>query len=591
MDQDNFSIVTKAELIKTFSEIDEKINDLHDRSSADFLQLNNYLKDYYKKTTMVSQNAFNILETIAGKKDIDLITELETIYNRLEECRGKIKDEDSVKIHILRELTTRSNQLAISLRNIKQDLTSFKFLSTNYNLISNYEDMDKKWRKELDEWDNKMQSLHSSLASIATQIDRFKEQIVYNIDHLEIKIERSIKIFLSLSKEIKINVGLVFQKNQESKLQFPILKERTTNSSKSINNIITHLQYQDIIRQKIEHIQSSHSNIINGLNDAVVKKSTEINKISEDYQKIADIAGLQAAQLLLVSKEYQNALDIITKNFQGLADDLTTISNISSDFSYKDNNSEITLLKQIRNKLDEGIMLLDLNNFRGMNAEYLSAKRKLEGIALAIGNEINNPLGRLHKFEALAQNGTENNLNVPSVLFQVSSLVKEINSKNLDISKQVSELQKLSEDLSKIDNLEDWGTQLEQDRIKLMVDISRILDTLDKDNESLDNVLIQNRDLNNYILEKIGNVINKVDYYEYFESIVEQVISQLNSINYRLRPAFANESTDDKAENLKELKSTYTMESERKVHDQVITGIEDNGKTEPQKPEDDIEFF
>ena len=35
--------------------------------------------------------------------------------------------------------------------------------------------------------------------------------------------------------------------------------------------------------------------------------------------------------------------------------------------------------------------------------------------------------------------------------------------------------------------------------LRLMVNISRILDALDKDNEELDNVLIQNRDLNNYI--------------------------------------------------------------------------------------------
>ena len=39
--------------------------------------------------------------------------------------------------------------------------------------------------------------------------------------------------------------------------------------------------------------------------------------------------------------------------------------------------------------------------------------------------------------------------------------------------------------------------------------------------KSLISVLIQNRDLNNYILEKIENAINKVDYYDYFENIVE----------------------------------------------------------------------
>jgi|WetSurMetagenome_2_1015567.scaffolds.fasta_scaffold34259_2 hypothetical protein len=589
MEQNNFSKVNREELIKTFSDIDDKINDLHKRSSADFLQLNNYLKDYYKKTNTVSENAFRILETIAGKTDINLIEELEAIYRRLEDSREKIKEDDSVKMQILRDVALKANQLNIALRNIKQDLTSFKFLSTNYNFISNYEESEVKWKKELEQWDNEILSLQSSLASISTQVDRFREQIVYNIDHLELKIEKSLMIFMSLSKETKVNIEIVVQKNQESKLHFPILKERTTDSSKSINNIITHLQYHDIIRQKIEHIQASHYKIINALNESMAQKDAEMARISEDYQKIGDIAGLQAAQLLLVSKEYQNALDIITRNFQGIAEDLSIISNISSDFSYKDNNSEVTLLKQIRNKLDEGIIMLDLNNFRGMNAEYLSSRKKLDTIAETIKKEISEPLRKLDKFEKI--NGKGEAEERPRVILQVSSLTGDINNKNADICGKINELQKLTEKLSLIDNLEDFGSQLEQDRIKLMVDISRILDTLDKDNEELDNVLMQNRDLNNYILEKIESVINKVDYYEYFEAIVEQVIAQLNSINYRLKPPSSGETKEEKAENLKEIKTSYTMESERIIHDQVVSGEDDQKTPEAERPEDDIEFF
>lgn len=591
MDHNNYSVVTKSELIKTFSDIDDKINNLHVRSSADFLQLNDYLKDYYNKTNIVSGNAFRILETIAGKKDINLIEELETIHQRLIDCRVKIKEDDFNRIQILKNLTITSNQLTIALRNLRQDLTTFKFLITNYNLISNYGKSEVMSKSGMEKCDIEMQSLHSSLATIGTQVDRFKEQIIYNIDHLELKVEKSLKIFHNLSKDTKSNIDLVLLKNQESKLHFPVLKEKTTNSSKSINNIITHLQYHDIIRQKIEHIQLSHTAIINELNQTITRKNEGKNNISEDFQKIGDIAGLQAAQLLMVSKEYQNALEIITKNFQGIANDLTTISNISTEFSYKDSNSEITLLKQIRNQLDEGIILLDLNHFRGMNVEYLSARKKLDRIALTLKSEISEPLKMLTEFEELNKTKSAEEASKPSVQNQIYSLAKEINSKNADICQKIDEMKLLSENLYTADNLDNWGSQLEQDRIKLMVNISRILDALDKDNEELDNVLIQNRDLNNYILEKIENAINKVDYYDYFESIVEEVISRLNGINQRFRQDLGVESVEAKAENLKEIKTTYTMDSERKVHDNVVSGIEGSDTPANPKPGEDIEFF
>lgn len=583
--------MTRTELIKTFTEIDEKINDLHVRSSADFMQLNVYLKDYYKQTNIISGNAFKILETIAGKRNIDLIEELGIIHQRLEECRNEIKENDTCKIQVLKELATKSNQLNIALRNTKQDLTTFKFLLSNYNLISNYEGSDKKIPEDPEKLDLQIQSVNASLISAGTVIDRFREQIVYSIDQLEFKIERSLKIFLSLSREIKSNIGLVIQKNQDSKTDFPVLKEKTADSSESINNIITHLQYQDIIRQKIEHIQLSHSTIINDLKESVSNMNDTLNSDPEDLQKIGDIAGLQSAQLLMVSKEYQKALEIITKNFQAIGEDLTIISNISSDFSYKDNNSEITLLKQIRNQLDEGIILLDMNNFVGLNNKYRIAEKKLDDISVFIRKEITEPLKKFRKFETLSRDNFEDQINKPSILHQISMLANDIAVKNQDICNRIKELINLASKLNSFDNLESWGTQLEKDRINLMVNISRILDALDKDNQDLDDVLNQNSDLNNYILEKIGNVINKTDYYNYFENIVEEVIGQLNSINYRLRKDCSDETAEERARNLQDIKISYTMEAERIVHDKVVSGCDNPEVSVASGQDDDVEFF
>ena len=108
------------------------------------------------------------------------------------------------------------------------------------------------------------------------------------------------------------------------------------------------------------------------------------------------------------------------------------------------------------------------------------------------------------------------------------------------------------------------------------------MDTLDKDNEELDMVLFQNRELNLNILGKIENVINKVDYYDYFEKIVEQVISRLNNINLRLKPSHSGNDQVNKATNLKDIKNTYTMESERIIHDKVVSGNETDTPVSPE---------
>ena len=159
--------------------------------------------------------------------------------------------------------------------------------------------------------------------------------------------------------------------------------------------------------------------------------------------KIGDIADLQAAQLLLVSKEYQNALNIITKNFQDIANDLTIISSISDEFSYKDDNSEITLLKQIKNQLNEGIILLDLNNFREINEEYTSASKKLDDISGEIKKNIQHLLQKLTRFENPEKDIPGKIYPRSGILSQIISLAGDIDIKNENICEKINEIRDL----------------------------------------------------------------------------------------------------------------------------------------------------
>jgi len=200
-------------------------------------------------------------------------------------------------------------------------------------------------------------------------------------------------------------------------------------------------------------------------------------------------------------------------------------------------------------------------------------------------------MNKLTKFRNPEKENPENEISRTNVLSRIISLAEDIEAKNEKICENINEIRNLSISIITSDEIVSWGSQMEQDRIHLMVNISRILDTLDKDNEELDNVLIENKELNSKILEKIENVINKVDYYDYFEKIVEQVINQLNTINHRLKPNDSDKSLENKALNLKEIKTSYTMESERDVHDKVVSGSDLSDTTAAPHKVDEIEFF
>jgi DNA integrity scanning protein DisA with diadenylate cyclase activity len=89
----NNTIVHIEELLSVFHDIDSRIMELHENSSQVFLQLNEFLKDYHRKNSIVSNNATQIFDTIAGNKETCLTCELNHIFNDFENYRNETDNE------------------------------------------------------------------------------------------------------------------------------------------------------------------------------------------------------------------------------------------------------------------------------------------------------------------------------------------------------------------------------------------------------------------------------------------------------------------------------------------------------------------
>lgn len=581
--------ISKSELIKTFSEIDNKINSLYRRSTSDFMQLNNYLKDYHRKTRIIASNAFRIIETISGEKDTNLIKELGKINYRLDDCIEKINEEDIRKIQNLKEIIHKSNQCNILIQNLRQDLTTFKFLSSNFNIMLNYRDFGRENSEIENSWGSHIKALKESLLVVSTHTEIFREQITSSITCIDSRIKSSMDIFRSLSQETRTNISSVVIKSLESKLHLPTLKEKTNESSRRIDDIIKHLQYHDIICQKIDHIQKSHRRVIEEMGQQGDTLGSHEDCLPEDCARVCDIIDLQSAQLLLVSKEYQNALDVITGNFLGVAKEVTAISGISDKLSFRDNGSQFTIIRQIKDLLDKGIIMLDLHNFNEINEEFSVAGKNLEVILEDVAAKIH-PLitGFVSRYKIIRKCRQDDA--DPGILKEMNCLVDSIELRYNDLTEKLNNIKELYDNIFSPDLMDTEDYRLEMDRLQLMVSISKILESIDRDNEELDIVLNQNKDLNDSILEKIESAINRKDYYEYFESIVEEVIDQLNEINNRIKPEETS-SDSGKAENLEHMKAAYTMASERTVHENVVSGGEPEITSQEQEPDNEVEFF
>ena len=591
--------VTKPELISTFSVIETKITELHKCSAKDFSQLNDGLKAYHRKTAIISDNASRIFTMLSGDESNQFLRKLEDIQIQIKDCQTRIEQKNSENILMLEKILAKSILLTVSLKNFRQDLTTFNFLATNYKLLANYENFDTEWNAAVTVWEKLIRKIRSSLPVITDGLELFKNQLYSCIENSKFNQESSSFKFRHLVKEVEACIKLVSHKIQESDLHLPVIKHKIENSSKSIENIITHLQYQDIIKQKIDHIKNSHIQILNELQDPDFNDENEDEIVpSGKFYKIGDIAGLQISQLMLVNKEYQLAIEVITRNFQQIGYDLSAISSISQQFSSDDNKSEITLIQQVKDKLGQGVIVLDLNNFNELSSNLQEIINEHDDI-LKEAKRIRFPLEKIINLDLFEHNKKAkepfSDDNQSQLLKQIASLVNEINLMAGNVFENLNEIFELSDQVSSEEAGDEWRTQLEQDHIKLMVDISKILDSLDKEDHSLDSLLRQNQQLSEEIQTNIKSTINRVDYYDFFEKVIEEVVRNLNSVNLKLKPVGGNGQKSEKIKNLENLKERYTMESERIIHERAENGEEgkydDITQAVNEEDDDSLELF
>jgi len=596
LNQNMTNAVKIEELINVFHGIETKIGKLHQNSSQVFLQLNEFLKDYFRKNSIVSANATQIFDTILGNKEISLTSELNIIFGSLQKYKSATENEIETNLSTYTQINNKINFISLLIRNFKQDLITFKFLTTNFRLISNNESFKSGSLESVKNWDNTLVNIQLWLTEIGKEVGSLSFSVDSMHNNTKVYSQNALNKSFSFYKELESAIEIVNRKNLESENYIPVLKEKINNSAGNISDIIKHLQYHDIIRQKVEHIQQSHFKIIASLKKEM--PGSDLNAEMENeklFSLIADISGLQAAQLILITKEYQKALEVISANFQNMTDDLSAISTISHEFSFEADNSETTLIRHVQERLDRSLRLLDEYNSNAMNQELLSIKQQIKSLHQNTEQKIVAPLEKLDSLRGIKQGAGKNSAKDDEgnllISTQIISLAGDIIKKKEDLFKEMSDIVSLSEKFLAESEIEGFRSILEKEQIRIMVHISKTLESLDIESRQLDEVLLQNWNIRKDIINRLKDTIIQADYFEQFEKVLSVIIEQLNSLNSRLNNDNSPRDKSDKVKNLKEIENYYTVASERIIHQKVIN--EDNEIIVPEKSdsEEDMELF
>ena len=572
------------------AQVDLKIVELLECASNDFLSLNEDFKQLYKFATTISENAEHIFKLLTDDELNSAIEILDKHFIDISKAYLTFNRNVEHNIKVIKGNIALISNIKFHSKNINQNLLTIKFLIANLKLSQLKTTLDVKEITDtlrlFNSIVNRLKIFELDFGNLLNEAQRKQRVAVGQLNKYLSELSQNFNFALERLHLLIISHS---EKQQEIKRRLPVLRENSESISESTSKIITNLQYHDIIRQKIEHVQVSHKEILNSIENIDIGDDSTIK---EYHSKLRNMANIQSALLVRANKEYQKAIEEITQMFRdsnnrtreivSLYTDLiriqgdestSSVTNLSDDF-----NGLIIPLKSTAILSDktkrEFVTLFDLTNDL-LNSIDCDEKQKLY-------DDLFNTTQRLNDF-LISFEGER-------------AIIGQIQDVSRDLEKSVQYLQTLAFELKQnqrnlINTEVDVSFDLKSSVNEIVDGIASIMEKLLATEEEENQLLETNLALSHGMMKVSTSSSSRIKYYDLFEKRIIEVIQILNNIFREV--SGESEFVADEAE-LEFMKRFYTMNSEHEIHDNLLNNEEVDNDTKGNVDDEsisDVEFF
>lgn len=575
------------EIVALFQDVDQKIQDLHQCSADDFLGLNAKFKNFYKESKNVSSDATSLLALFSHEQNEQLKEELTAGRTELQLSLDSMKEQQCETLRLVHDLQDAMCAYLFPLRHINNEFgilnmelialeVSFRtaLLQNNFDVLG--------FQQLIRDWENFVYDITET----KKLSQNFLQECEYSLHHIELIGGRGLRSLVTLTELTEQGLVLFDAKQKESNQNLPSIRAKSDSVAKSIADVITSLQYQDIIRQKMEHIQQAHVKLLDDLLKIDLQEAT--NAWTQVLVQVRDIAALQAAQLLATNKEYQTAIETIALHFRTIAKEMTSVASICrstmNDNDDREQRSTITDLVD-RFKRADALLARVLEVFPECGREVLLIRDGASMLQKRIGGHVETFFRLSTQVEVmlapyrktLGRHFEHYMLQVDEMLSTMRRNMESVSVQNSILFKSIEGLGRYAKKLAESELLWDY-VQLNVKRSHSLSE--RLLNTEQASNGLLRKIETTCRSIS----DETQAALAAVRYYDFFENVIAEIVRGLSSMSSRICAEVDVAEHGD----MSAVRDLYTMESERKIHDH-FTGSSEQEETVAE--EDDLELF
>jgi len=573
-------------LLSILNEINERIGMLNTFSSEDFHKFNAQLKTNAKYIEMLSEH----LKKIESLGDHDSIQILQTGLNQIDSyvhlIEGKLEDfqMNVEKLERLIELTI------VPHRNLNQKLVSINLIIANFGSLYQMAGTDTFIQeKELITSHKQFKSKHNELFT-ETQI-LLHEIIQFSRIFKELKSRWMYQLLGNLN-HLTINLNYFTEKEGSYTPSLDALLIKIDQFKNSIGQIVVHLQYEDIIRQRMEHIQYAYSEIARILHQQATEPDPEkqFELFIDSYFQIKQVLDLQVGQLLNTNNQYQKAIQNMSSRFLEMKSNVENIADISNDIISSSILDSMILFTQIKTGFEnifeytgEIEKQIDLSNTQITKLTGLFNKLMLKTEEVKkTGEEYQSLLKHLSKqLKSKFASNTNTYDDFQMLLNDIQFDFRYIESLSGQIQMFTSDLKQLKT----VDDGDENNGRYAYDSQEINLKLKKVGDIY----SNIDIALKQTSIAGNQISEFIRDGLSQIKYYDYYDKITQQIISLMNSVNQFISQIDFKSIQSNNAELLDKIAQKYTMVVEREIMENSLSGKKETIINKENDSE--VEFF
>lgn len=565
-------------IVELYKNIDSEIEQLHHLSTNDFSMLNETFKNNYNKSKefydLQKQLILSIQKFIPVSLSGNQVIDRE--FNHLRQIIQKRIINISTGLDKSQKIM---DSILVPLKNYKQNILTINFILSQLTVIKNYSKASSK--NETSEINRLFKGLNELFNSFLQKIEDLKTKIEINNQQLntyKLDINKQISVYASTLKNTveylknkQINIDEYSYKINYDE----IIREKS-------NEIIVNLQYHDIIRQKMDHVQQTYKEFLIEILDKQNNNNSNENIL---LPYMANLADLQSAQLTHVNKQYQEAIKSINSSLFNISDvvhqhtkEVEQLINASDGLSFPEK-----ILTDIQSAKPENTKLGDYVN---SSVDVVNQVSFDLSECIKEFNQIKHENNELIKWikDIIFKSGPKSILN-ENLYLQLINVSNETTRFAKEINKSLAKNQQLISNLTSTNfnvtqNLDLYRDNLE-DYFKLYYDI------INEIKEITNKTSIISKGIN---ADK-ENVANSLRYYEYFENTIQKLIDELAVINDEAISKGVSISSDELKKQFENIKHLYTMNSERLIHNKISDIESDQIISTIEEDEDSVEFF